>query len=85
MRVIRGRVRRKAAGGAVLEALIDRQDHQLAGAAKLAFHQNSGEVCFGTGIVAFVPIQDLLHSLGDAHGRVLAAVLNSVYQVIRAV
>ena len=54
MRVIGRRVGREAARRPVLEALIDRQDDQLAGAAELALHQDAGEVRLGAGIVAFV-------------------------------
>ena len=59
MRVIGRRVGREAARRAMLEALIDRQDHQLAGAAELALHQDAGEVGLGAGIVALVGGQDL--------------------------
>ena len=54
VRVIGRRVRREAARRAVLEALIDRQDHHLAGAAEFAGGQDAGQVGLGTGIVALV-------------------------------
>ena len=67
VRIIGRRVGREAARGSVLEALIDRQDHDLAGAAELAGGQDAGEVRLHAGRVALVPVQDLLHFLSDAH------------------
>src|SRR5216684_9352551 len=67
MRVVGRRVRRKAAGGAVLDPLIDRQDQELAGAAELAVHQDAGEVRLGPGIVALVMAEDLLDLTVDLH------------------
>ena len=63
-RVVAGRVRREAARRAVLEALVDRQDHQLAGAAEAAVVQHAREVGERAGVVARVPGQDLLDALG---------------------
>ena len=68
VRIIGRRVRREAARGAVLEALIDRQDHHLAGAAQFAGGKDAGQVGLHPGRIALVPVQDLLHFLGDAHG-----------------
>ena len=67
VRIIGRRVRREAACRAVLEALVDRQDHHFAGAAKFAGGQDAGEVGLHAGRIAFVPVQDLLYLLGDAH------------------
>jgi len=71
MGVIAGGVRGEGAGRAVLEALIDRQDDHLAGAAELAFHQHPAEVALHAGIVALVIRQDLLNDSGRAHCRLL--------------
>ena len=68
MRIVGVRVRRKAAGRAMLKALIDRQDDQLAGAAQLTLHQDARQVGFGAGRIAFVIIEDALDALGDLHG-----------------
>ena len=54
MRVVGGGVGGEAARRAVLEALVDRQDHELAGAAEPALHQDAGEIRLGAGIVALV-------------------------------
>ena len=77
MRVVGRRVRREAARRAVLEALVDRQDHQLAGAAELAVHQDAGEVRLGAGIVAFVIGEDLLDLAVDLHRSFLRAAFGS--------
>src|SRR5881392_2207772 len=52
MRVIGRRVGAEAAHRAVREAMVDRQDDQLAGAAEPAMHQDTGEVGLAAGIVA---------------------------------
>ena len=67
VRVIGRRVRREAARRAVLEALVDRQDHHLAGAAELALHQDAGEVGLGAGIVALVIGEDFCDLSVDLH------------------
>ena len=67
VRIIGRRIGREAARGAVLEALIDRQDHHLAGAAQLPGGQDAGEVGLHAGRIALIPVQDFLHFLGDAH------------------
>ena len=69
MRVIGGRVGREAARRPVLEALIDRQDEELAGAAELALHQDAGKVRLGAGIVAFVMRENGPDALGELHGK----------------
>ena len=67
MRIIAGRVRREAAGRAVLEALIDRQDDHLAGAAQLALHQNPAQIGLHARGVGLVVGKDLLDVSGDPH------------------
>src|ERR1700704_3231868 len=67
MRVVGRRVRRKTAGRAVLNPLIDRQDQELAGAAQLAVHQDAGEVRLGAGVVALVMAEDFLDLTVDLH------------------
>src|SRR3954447_14512379 len=54
MGIVSGRIDREAAPRPMLEALVDRQDDQLAGAAQAALHQDPGEVRLGPGIVRFV-------------------------------
>ena len=54
MRIVSRGVDREAAAGAVLEALIDRQDDHLAGAAEPPLHQDAGEVRLHAGIGAFI-------------------------------
>src|SRR5690349_9738188 len=68
MRIVGVGVGREGAGGAVLEALIDRQDHHLAGAAELAVHQQAGKVRLGAGAIALVVVEDLLDGTADLHG-----------------
>jgi hypothetical protein len=51
----------------MFKTLIDRQDHQLAGAAEFAFHQDPGEVGFGAGVVALIMRQDSFNSLVNPH------------------
>jgi len=69
-RVVAGGVRREAARRAVLEALVHRQDHELAGAAQPAVVQQPGQVVEGPRVVRAVPGEDLPHPL--AIGRHLA-------------
>ncbi len=52
VRIVGVGVRREGAGRAMLEALVDRQDHHLARAAQAAVHQDAGQV-------ALVPGQSL--------------------------
>jgi len=68
LRVVSRRVRREAAGRAVLEALIDRQDHHLAGAGQPALHQDAGQVRLGPRVVALVVAQDRFDGRCDFHG-----------------
>ncbi len=35
----------------MFETLVDRQDHQLAGAAQMALHQDAGQFAFTAGLV----------------------------------
>ena len=67
MRIIGGRVRRKAARGAVLEPLVNGQDNHLARATKFAVHQDAAEVGFRAGIVGFVVGQDFLNDARGSH------------------
>ncbi len=67
VRVVGGRVGGEGAGGAVLEALVHRQDHQLAGAAELALHEDAGEVGLGARVVALVVVEDRLDLRRDLH------------------
>src|SRR5690349_10928002 len=74
VRIIGGRVGRKAARRTVLESLIDRQDHQLAGAAEAALHQDAGEIRLGAGIVALIIGEDFLDCGSELHREVLREV-----------
>src|SRR5712692_8344515 len=67
IRVIAGRVRREAAGRAVLEALVHRQDHELAGATEAAVVEQTGKVHASAGIIALVPAQDLTYTFSHKH------------------
>ncbi len=71
MRVVGRRVRREAPRRAVLEALIDRQDDELAGAAEPTLQQYAREIGLGARAVAFVVVQDLIHGRAQGHGGVL--------------
>ena len=53
-RIVARRIRREAAGRAMLEALIHRQDHHLAGAAELAVIQHPGQIAQRAWIIAAV-------------------------------
>ncbi len=68
VRIVGVGVGRERAGRAVLEALVDRQDHHLARAAQLAVHQDAGKVGLGAGAIALVVVEDLLDDAGDFHG-----------------
>jgi hypothetical protein len=57
----------KLRAGTVLEALVDRQDDQLAGAAEPALHHDAGQIGLHAGIVGFVFGQDLFDDGGEAH------------------
>ena len=67
VRVISRRVWRKTARRAVLDPLIDRQDQQPAGTAKLTLQEDAGEVRLGPRIIAFVIVEDPLHGVGEFH------------------
>ena len=71
-RVVGRRVRGEAARGPVLVALVDRQDHQLAGAGQAAVHQEAGEAAFDAGALALVPGQDLFDLGRELHGSPLS-------------
>src|SRR5690606_31794696 len=68
VRIVGGRIRREAARRAVLEALIDGKDDELARATEPAMHEDPGEVGLGAGIVALVIVEDPLDFLRDLHG-----------------
>ncbi len=68
VRIVGRRIGREAARGPVLEALIDRQDHQLAGAAEPALHEDAGEIGLGLGRVAFISVEDFLDRFAERHG-----------------
>ena len=53
-------VGREAARGAVLEALVDRQHDELAGAGQTAAHEEAVEVGLDAGALGAVPGKDLL-------------------------
>src|SRR6185312_4710874 len=67
MRIVSGRVRRETARRAVLETLIDRKDHHLAGAAQPPLHQHAGEVGLGPRVVAFIVAEDGFDGVGELH------------------
>ena len=62
VRVVAGGIRRKTAGRAVLKALVNRQDNQLAGAAETAMIEQAGDIRPRAGIVAIIPTQDFLYA-----------------------
>ena len=66
--IVGRRVGREAARGAVLVALVDRQDHQLAGAGEPAVHQQPREIALHAGALALVPGQDLFDLRRELHG-----------------
>ena len=68
VRVVASGVRRKAAGRAVLKALVDWQDHNLAGAAQFALHQDAGQIAFGASVVALVIGENFADFLCGFHG-----------------
>ena len=55
----------------MLEALIDRQDDQLARAAQLALHQDAVKIGLHAGIVGLVVAEDFLDGFGRAHAGLL--------------
>ena len=67
MRIIRGGVGGKAARGTMLEALIDRQDDQLASARQIAFHHHAAQICLYAGRFALVIAEDFLDGRCRAH------------------
>ena len=67
MRIVGVRVGREGAAGAVLEALVDRQDHHLAGAAEPAVHQDAGEVGLHARIGAFIFVENRFDGGRDGH------------------
>ena len=78
MRVIGIGIDRKATGRAVFEPLINRQNDKFSSAAKLALHQDAGQIGFHAGAVGAVIFEDGSYLTGDLHGessRQLVAVL----------
>src|SRR5262249_23091887 len=67
VRVVGGGIGREAARGPVLEALVDRQDYELARAAQTALHQDARQIGLGPRRVALVVVEDLLDALGQFH------------------
>jgi len=55
----------------MLEALVDGQDDELAGAAEASLHQDAGEIGLGPGIVALVIVEDRLDAFADAHVHIV--------------
>jgi hypothetical protein len=51
----------------VFEALVDRQDDHLAGAAQFPFHQHPAQVGLHAGVLTLVIGKDLLDGPGRAH------------------
>ena len=54
----------------MFEALVDRQDHHLAGTGELAGHQDAGDVRLCARRIAFVIGENFLNALGDFHIRI---------------
>jgi hypothetical protein len=67
MRIVARRVRCEAAGRAVFEALVDRQDQQLAGAAEFPVGQYPRQISFCARIVAFISGENFFNFLTDTH------------------
>ena len=69
VRIVGVGVGREGTVGAVLEALVDGQDHHLARAAQPSVHQDAGEIGLGPRAIALVIVEDLLDLLRDLHRR----------------
>ena len=67
MRVIGRWVGREGTGRAMLKTLIDRQNHELAGAAQFTLHQNAREIGLGARIIAFIVREDFFNALRNPH------------------
>lgn len=65
--IVAGRVGPERPHRTVLETLVDRQDHQLAGTAEPTVGKQAGDVRLGAGVVAGVVGKDLLDPLGNPH------------------
>ena len=72
MRVIGVRIDGEASCRPVFEPLVNRQDHHLSGAAKLALHQDAGQVGFHAGAVGAVIVQNGFDLAGEFHGMASA-------------
>ena len=68
VRIVAGRIGGETARGAVFEALIDGQDHELARTAQPAVAQQPHEVRLDPGILRFVPGKDFLDLRAHPHG-----------------
>src|SRR5439155_6240693 len=75
-RIVRSRIGREGARGAMLEALVYGQDHELAAARQAPVVHEARQVGERARVVASVPAQDLSYSL--AHGRKLSSEMGLV-------
>ena len=66
-RIVGGRVGSERAVGAVLEALVDGQDDEFAGAGEFAGVHDARQVGERAGVVAAVPGEDFLDAWGEFH------------------
>ena len=69
VRIVGGGIDRERARGSVFEALVDRQDDELAGAAQLALHQDARKVALHRGAGGFVFVEDRFDGGGDGGHR----------------
>src|SRR5207245_882697 len=69
--IVPRRVGRERSRRTVLEALVDRQDDQLAGAGEAAVHEQPVDVGERAGVVGGVPAEDLSDARGGVHGCLL--------------
>src|SRR5712671_2770415 len=77
LRIVGRRVLGEAARRAVLEALVYRQDHELAGAGEIAAVHQRAQVAQHAGVVRLVPAQDLIDAFGHGSSRQVSAVQRS--------
>src|SRR5262245_13102521 len=69
VRVVTRRVLRERTRGTVLEALVDRQDHELAGAGERAGFHDPAQVLQDAWVVGFVPAEDFVDALAHVSRR----------------
>ena len=67
VRIISGRIDREAAGGAVFEALIHRQDDDLTRAAQTAMRHDARDIGLRAGIITLIIRQDFLNRRRKRH------------------